>query len=423
MSWVQVAFTVRTPLISGQPRPERDAAAEVVSLKGLRGALEFWFRALVGSRVGNDLDELARLQAQVFGTARGGGRASAIALRWGAEPPRCPARSRATTHPDWLFNAVTENGTKVHKPRYGVLYLAGPGVADRRAGMSPPWLSRGDTFTIEVKAVKAQTGGLDPQEWLFAALWLLRHYGALGARGRRGFGNVDIALADGVEPTWWHNPPTLDTDSAVPHALGLLLDSIPLRPDRLSSVPTYPRFGTYAQGATVLRGATDLTSLRSPNGHRHVKYALNELGQLWRAFRADVPNGGFDETTEWQSVIKPRTPSTTHFPLGILGLPIVFAQGNSKTVNLTTNDETLRLASPFHLRLTPANDGMTTSVTTTTFVHALRPTNATMTRTPDLPLTGLDPAVIPVIHQAWTAFTAGATSTWRTAIPGRTVAP
>ncbi|MEV5719990.1 RAMP superfamily CRISPR-associated protein [Amycolatopsis mediterranei] len=400
MQWSTVHFHVRTPLFSGT------GPGQQLSIPGIRGALGFWLRALLGAEVGENTETgerfgtLAARQATVLGMGGRNPRCSPVAMRWAAAPPV----------PNLSEPGITDEAQRVPRwvaGRPGMRYLLGQGLWTHRPatadptdtrGLQRPWLDAGTGFDVGVRLPT------DPasRELFFATLWLLSNFGGLGARTRRGFGQVTLTLPGDGQPGWWDQPARLDDETGLPAALAHL---VTVSTDR--DEPSYPRFGLCRTGPTALTSHRNIDT-RSTSEHDEIHHVHNVLGTRWRAFRADHQSSGERPTrytTEYRDVI--ASDATTDFPLANLGLPVVFDQKDVK-VNLHHDGKPLRLGSPHWLRPEASGYRMLT------FVHTLCPAGAALVAShrPDTPLAGLDPVKTRVIHTAWNNFD-GKKSNWR----------
>src|SRR5256885_390570 len=109
MPWTTLHLQVTTPIFNSGA--EGDAGLRVPSL---RGAMRFWFRALAGMAVGNDLSRLAALERHVFGATS---HASPVKLRLATQPIVAPLGQ-----PAWCRG---EDGR-------WITYLLGQGLWDMR---------------------------------------------------------------------------------------------------------------------------------------------------------------------------------------------------------------------------------------------------------------------------------------------------
>jgi CRISPR-associated protein Cmr1 len=199
-------------------------------------------------------------------------------------------------------------------------------------------------------------------EWFLASLWLLCAYGGIGARTRRGLGTIRIKNVDGPLPgAWADDRPRypgkgyygrLDHLPLPPIAKNLSLEYRYQQENRIltltadgwdGAVATYPVLGGGHTVAAI--GGREWTSWEE---------TLSDAGQRLREARATEvskvgPGGRYEQrrTPEWLRVIKGND---DHFPLGALGLPVVYPEGN--VVNADRGPDELRRSSPLWLRPT-----------------------------------------------------------------------
>jgi CRISPR-associated protein Cmr1 len=377
MAWTTLTLEVTTPLFNGGADPdgqhgfpeETDGGIRVSSI---RGAMRFWFRALVGCVTGPDLRLLSRLERRVFGGIVGadqdgeGATQSPLLLRIPRQPPVVPVSGQPSFLPSRGIDLRDRRGDKSR----WILYLMGPGLANlSKFELRRPFVEPGETFDLKVGFRHASA---DPPETraaiealAIASLWLSCTYGGVGGRTRRGFGGVRVIAAEGPEkgsdlplPEPWESPASVLTPSLGHYkTLRALWPSAP----PISSCMRYIR--TLAGGrAFNARGAWEgaapsfpvlsrthaqaATSSRTFSGWEE---ALIYAGLEFRRFRADTPNPGARyqppyETHEWAETV--HGPDD-HFVLGALGLPVVY---RDNVVNADQAGETLRRASPLWLR-------------------------------------------------------------------------
>jgi len=342
MPWTTIHLQTTTPLFNGGADNAGLDNGAGFRISSLRGAMRFWFRALAGLGLGDNLTSLATLERHVFGATD---RASPVKLRLIASPP--PSRPG---QPAWC------QGTDGR----WIVYLLGQGLGNlREVSVIKPYIAAGRTITVQARlGVDGDTAAI-----VLAALWLTCAYGGLGARTRRGFGGLRITDADDTLPEPW-TPQTLRTPGLEFHdgvrhlwPAGPLQGCMPVLSRLANSIgipfalagadappPRYPTFSrTYT--AAGLSGGEHFTDWT---------YLLGHTGQQLRHFRASrpVPGAGYRppvKTPEWLDVVH-GPPSQTHFGLGALGLPVNFK--DRYTVNAYTRDPDvpLRRASPLWLR-------------------------------------------------------------------------
>jgi CRISPR type III-B/RAMP module RAMP protein Cmr1 len=262
----------------------------------LRGVLAYWLRALAGSYVGNNLPDLARADAEVFGAASGtNGHPSRILIR-AAEP----VTYRSDT-PGWTTNKVR--------------YLLGPGLYDPEAStLRRAYLPDGADIKLRVK----NTGGSEHATLFLAALWALQTFGGLGARARRGFGTITIVDPPGLADAPWLGTGNIELLDQVRQAVADALENLGIPNSAGPERPRYPYFDS--AGTWWITGdTTDFgTSLAD---------ALDRTGDWLRNFRT----GDAANTPEYRTIVERYLTSgqagPEPFDAGALGLPVPYSNG------------------------------------------------------------------------------------------------
>ena len=350
MSWTRLTLQVRTPLFGGDDPTGGDGAPARVP--SIRGALRFWFRAVAAGHGVSDLAELWKAEEAVFGSTR---TPSAIGLRVPKQPPASGRGSK----PDW---ATTEqHGFD------GAQYLLGQGLWNYETGLQRGYVERGELFDLDIRF----SGDEQVNARFMLALWAWLTYGGLGARTRRGFGQLVCTAARGDLPCGWKPAdlrPTQNADGwqalgrcAVPGALPgraalgwgeLLPEDAPV--NDLPELPTLaPRWWA---GFLLDDEADSLGTI------------LHMAGLRWRRFRAadgsdylepERKPGPSTRSPEWNKVIHG---TGVRYPIAALGLPVGYfsrSQGRNFPATVTPHlgEKTLRRASPIWLRPVLLRDG------------------------------------------------------------------
>jgi CRISPR type III-B/RAMP module RAMP protein Cmr1 len=322
VGWITAELQTTTPLFNAGA-DQQDAGVRVSSL---RGAMRFWFRALAGSVTGADLGALAGLEQRVFGSAAA---SSPLALRI----PNQPAVRLPNQRHDFPLTAQ-------------IVYLLGQGLGDlANRALRRPYVPPGQKLIVKLRFQDRRDDTRDERAAIrgaaLAALWLTCTYGGVGARVRRGFGGLRILSVDGA---------------------GELPDSWP--PDRLTTTPSPAQYESlnHLPAGDLTFAIADIRTLttRTPTADEPPKppsarpafpvldpawtYAglsktqssswdtlLTWAGEQLRHFRANQPNTNPKanyqpkiKTPEWDAVV--HGPGTS-FPLGALGLPVVYKDG------------------------------------------------------------------------------------------------
>ncbi len=361
MPWITLRLRVTTPLFNG----DDDVPLRVSSL---RGAMRYWFRALAGSRVGPDIRVLRRLENTVFGST---------------EDP-APVRMRLTGLPTVRRNPHPSFLDKQEEP--GIGYLMGQGLGSFTGGgyriLRPYVPPENSQFALELALPntdgdRSERSGDEqsphPDESVvaltLASLWMVCAYGGVGARVRRGFGGLSIIKVEPhghVLPAPWTDPellrsPGLDhyraldrlqrlqpigpLETCLPHVDSLLTHlgvADAARPWREDETPTYPVFSSTRTCAGLSACSAD-----------HWDELLAHVGRQYRLSRATSDNSA--SRTNYRPKVK--TPErdavlrggSDRFPLGALGLPVVYSKDR-----VTVGE---RRASPLWLRPVRGDEG------------------------------------------------------------------
>lgn len=182
----ELVLEVVSPMFIGGAEPRAgDPAAEGLRVPSLRGALRYWFRALLGAP---SLDVLAPEEAALFGSAE---RPSPLVLR--IEPL---GRVRAVS-----WDAVKREGGPPLRvsggasgfQASGIGYLGDVALRQTRGDLPRRALPAGVRYRAVLRWRRRTPPGPEERDRLAATLWLLSRLGALGTRARRGFGAIQVA--------------------------------------------------------------------------------------------------------------------------------------------------------------------------------------------------------------------------------------
>ncbi|MFN2497422.1 MAG: type III-B CRISPR module RAMP protein Cmr1 [Pseudonocardiaceae bacterium] len=352
MSWTTLRLQVRTPLFGGDD-PASDEGSPV-RVPSIRGALRFWFRAVAAGHGVSELGALWKDEQEVFGSTH---RPSAIGLRVSGHPTASGRRGK----PSW---ATTEKGGFD-----GAQYLLGQGLWSYNTGLQRGYVEPGESFELGIRFSRDKDRGDQVNARFMLALWAWLTYGGLGARTRRGFGQLVCTAVDGDLSGGWtrtHLLPPADVagwaelgECALPGSLpdrtalgwGELLTAPPPADE---SHPELPMLAPRWWGGAVLeKRAASLGE------------ALHLAGLHWRRFRsADDNDRGrkpsqSTRSPEWTKVIHG---DDDRYPIAAFGLPVgYFSRSQGKdykaTVTPQLGTEPLRRASPVWLRPVPLAGG------------------------------------------------------------------
>jgi CRISPR-associated protein Cmr1 len=171
---MKVALTLETvtPLFLGgvTQQPELRPAS-------FRGALRYWYRALVGGIVGNDLSALQLAESKVFGNTEG---SSPVTLRLRG------AMSTVST-----FDLDRDRGNALRNGHNYLFYSTRLGN-NRRVTFAPRQSSSQSGITLTLSTRLGAYQGNIAVQYACAAAWLLTHLGGLGMRSRRCGGSLQV---------------------------------------------------------------------------------------------------------------------------------------------------------------------------------------------------------------------------------------
>jgi len=377
MSWTTFRLQVMTPLFSGDD-PSPGNVDSPIRIPSIRGGLRFWFRAVAAGHGIVDRKALWEAEEKVFGSTK---HPSLMQLRL----DRNLAASGVGTKPGWAGGPNW--GNRFH----GAHYLLGQGLWHYRSGLTRPFVPPSD-FTVDLR-VRFNGDDAVSRQFLLA-MWAWLTYGGLGARTRRGFGQLRCVSIDGELPAPFSAALTAVHDLATWEELAWSAIPPQLRnPDQLgwkdwseaqplpdAVLPDFPALTPTWWGGLVLDGRC--ASLGD---------TLDLAGQMWRNFRLDSESlsarpGQDNRSPEWVSTIRG---SDRRYPLAALGLPVGYystRSGFKATVEPSRpagdRTEPLRRASPVWLRPVQLRDG-SWRVFTHTFWARVLPDNARLHVTND----------------------------------------
>lgn len=339
--WEHIVLEVRTPMFTGASVGDVEVRPTTI-----RGAMRFWLRALVGSVVGDDVDALGTVESAILGAFRA---PSPLQVRVPAQP-----RISRPGKPTFADQNVDYDGVSFA----GIGYLLGLGLyrwdsAAKTSRLSRGFIAPGETFEVKIRRER-----MSEDEWRLAqmALWLTFALGGLGMRNHRGFGGVAVRESSLriVPPELGEvtidralRAPDLLTRGATP-AVNAILGRDPGTPPVTAT--TYPAL------AGALVHVTPPADGGDPRFPGEWDEALGWVGLDYRLFRGnsgEQPDANYNppvKTREWLEVLHDR--NRDHFPLGTLGLPIIYRGGRKVSAYVGPNE--WRWPSPLHFRLIPA---------------------------------------------------------------------
>jgi len=313
------------------------ADQEAVELRppSIRGALRFWFRAMMGGVVGGDIEKVRQLEAETFGSTE---QASAIKIRINAPAPQEKL---------WDFQLRSDRG--IVYLGYG---LSGSRTTPRRVYVTPDPPGYEFELTLSCQHERVQSVAI-------GTLWLLAQFGGLGARTRRGFGSVEISQVTGDLPS---NVQSLFASSSEPLAKWLQKNLVQVRKlfadfaGAKIQEPADPVFPVISKDHWVCR-VLDQTF---PSW----KEALNWIGEEFRKYKEDRARAPHTRTTstgsfsyyiskDYDKVKKLFTPGQRpgQLNLPIFGLPLQFQFQSIRKKARVVGEKHERRSSPLHIRV------------------------------------------------------------------------
>ena len=316
MNGLKFKLQVITPLfLSGA-----DQQGAELRPPSIRGALRFWFRAMMGGVVGGDVEKVRKLEEGV----------------WGTTDVASHLRVRICDQQLHIFDPTREKDYE--KDRKGLIYLSFPYLEYEKETKSQRWnrpyIKPGSSFTVSI--------GLASDNVLSAivegTVWLLAHFGGLGARTRRGFGSLRVhpGRSDGLKPGFLSYQPAHEMDlvsyfrenlSTIQQVFAALArqrlgdQTFSQASGRPSIIPKYSSFADWC--------AVLLQEVEGSNW----KDVLNLAGKELRAFREDPSpearmKWGGQKTVDYMEVISDfyngRLTAPSQLDYDVFGLPIQY---------------------------------------------------------------------------------------------------
>ena len=392
-TWIKLGIVTTTPLFSGDDTVYTPAST-AVRVPSIRGQLRYWFRTLATAHGLTDPAALWEREQAVFGSTHTPGR---IALRID-NPPTLQSPHRT---PKWAQDT--------DKPFSGRHYLLGQGLWDNKTGLTRGYLDRGQGFTLRIKPSSDPT----LNALFFYSLWAWLTFGALGARSRRGFGQLRLdTITDFPECGWSTEPSALQTrPETVEGWQQLAANPVP------THAPPLPEntWGSSLTPVAALSDPPELPALTPPwwggrvlpvHNLNNFGAALDHAGETWRRFLIRNTLFYSDHRNKQHPNASPEFEAVligedTRYPRGALGLPVGYFRregGGYPQFSATVSVDTGRRASPFWLRPIELTPG-----TWAVFTHAFRsrflPANARVTvGTRQLQVTD---TMVADAHEAW----------------------
>lgn len=321
-----------TPLFLGGSNPRDPRDEPELRAASFRGALRFWFRALLGGVLGDKPDDIFRYESQVFGSTE---HASSVVLQLSH-----PYLSKVS------YSQISRDRKGRDRKGIGYLFFGARGVGSERERQA---VADGLRFTCTIR----QRNGVQDAKALqaaYAALWLLTHLGGLGMRSRKGGGNLQVVSTDWNEPSL----PSLTVQAQTPKQLQETLQ------DGLHKLRKWAA-ETFNGSLSLSFQATPSFDILHPNycriniiNHEFNNWAeaLDTFGQVMQQFR----NRRQPDYSNVKAVLQ-GSDELESVQRAVFGLPIVFYFSSLKKRATLEGEKHNRRASPLIVRVTKLANG------------------------------------------------------------------
>lgn len=333
---------VLTPLFLGGAQARGTPELRAPSL---RGAMRYWYRALLGGSSSPTLASLHEAESALFGRAEVGG-----ALSTRLRPKGAPQ-----THPYEKDRAIrTANGDYLPTGRDYLLWsMSSAGKPDTpRFQPARHYIEPGTKFDF-ILSTKLEESSLKAGE---AAFWLLANLGSVGARANRGAGSFQ-ALGSEASLPFKTSASISELRSHLQAGIQACLEQVggqwnDFSPDEQAEYDLlHPQFCKVWIVAAAKEGW---------GSHRE---ALEGLGSHFRDFRTHLHPLGksdHDAVLHWFE----RGSKAPQLKRPVFGLPIPFRYSQGGPADVIIHEEGDRRGSPLHIRLTRLSNGRHVGVLT-----------------------------------------------------------
>jgi CRISPR-associated protein Cmr1 len=342
MKQIQYTAEVLTPLFLGGA--EARGKPELRS-PSLRGALRYWYRALLGGCASIELskDNLQQREEAVFGSTKVGSPVTIRLLGVNTIAVESYQKERALRTPDGDYQPTGRD--------YLLWSLAESGrEGSPRHLPAREYLTPGVKFEITLQT-RADEESLNQAH---AALWLLASLGALGARANRAAGSLQLTATPGGGTPAFKVCPTLD--ELCQHLRGGLEECLKLVGEQSAGWRDFT--GTPVEYDILSPSSAEIWIVAdTQEGWPDSNAALNSLGSRLRDFRSrrnPIGRADHDAVLAWAE----KSAKEPQIQRAAFGLPIPFqySGGGPRDVIQATNDIDRR-ASPLKMRLTRLSSG------------------------------------------------------------------
>jgi CRISPR type III-B/RAMP module RAMP protein Cmr1 len=355
MSWTTFTLRVQTPLFSGDDPASRSGDSPI-RVPSIRGVLRFWFRAVAAGHGITDPTELWKAEKEVFGSTD---KPSPIRLRIDDSP----VASGVGSTPDWA-------GGDHHRGFHGAQYLLGQGLWKYGHGLTRPFVAPKATVGLKIRL-----SDNEPTDHRFLlAMWAWLTYGGLGARTRRGFGQLRCTRIEGDLPAPFSNE--LKTIPNVATWRKLASSAVPAELRRPNEIGWERWVDGRREVDERLPDSPALTpkwwnGLLLDDRSSSMGKAFDTAGRRWRNFRAASDLIGTPQpdthSPEWVNAIHGVD---KRYPIAALGLPVGYFSREKpgrpefkaavqpiRQLNDEAEPELLRRSSPVWLRPVQVENG------------------------------------------------------------------
>lgn len=355
--WQTIKLRVETPMFCGGPNQEPG-----LRVSSIKGEIRFWLRAILGGVLGDNLDLIAEVESSLLGSTE---RSSKVLFRIPQQPDNIVVDGDSDDD-DFYYSLNTQ-----YESFKGLVYMLGQGLCQystetRAFHLTRGFIPIGATFDLKMRFTREYT--LAERALLQWAMWAAFTIGGIGARNRRGFGRVRVDNCPGELKILANLPPNALLS---PRGRDTILVGMRQEARSVATKVLGNRFRTTSPSEDF----PSFSSMSSFKWDAHLDnapfsndwdLAFAQVGLKLRTFRANeevTPQGYLParKTHEWLHTIYGEQKS--HFPLGALGLPIVFKGKNrrfgtpeEKVTAYASNGE-VRWPSPLFLTLIKANNG------------------------------------------------------------------
>lgn len=334
MQTLKFKLEVITPMFIAGAHPQGKPEIRPPSI---RGALRFWFRAMMGGVVGGDWRKVKEFESQVFGDTE---QASRIIIKVNAPLP-------------------TVRNFDFHDK--GIVYL-GYGLAKTKTTVARKYIPTQPKYEFDMKICLREERY---KNLLIGSMWLLGNLGGLGSRVRRGFGGLRTNMAEGL-PDDFQDLFEIPTEDKIVEYFQ-------------KSIKKIRRVFCGSTGRTIVPSNEPSFSVISPNywvlkilDQRKTtgQEAMNWVGERFRKFREDrskkphtriTKTGksisyyiGKDYAEAKKLFIRGQRPHKLSLP--IFGLPLQFQFQSINKNAIVIGEEHERRSSPLFIRVFKIND-------------------------------------------------------------------